>query len=220
MLIDVDTVPTAVRAVRRISRFWASRTRSLAVLRDALTSDVVLLRGPAGVGKTSLLRQFAASLDDDTQRGVQFIDGSLTAPESIPQILAAFDEGPSAHILLIDNHVEGAGLSTDHLLQLLRSDSNLQIVVATRQATGLESPLVALEFDVQVLPAEHLLMTRDELAEVVKLNGVATTEVGIDALAERGPHSRSWPAHACDSRACRCARVTRRGRWPSTPAPR
>lgn len=191
MLIDVDTVPTAVRAVRRISRFWASRTHSLALLRDALTSDVVLLRGPAGVGKTSLLRQFAASLDDDTQRGVQFIDGSLTTPESIPQILAAFAEGPSAHLLLIDNHVEGAGLSTDHLLQLLRSDSHLQIVVTTRQATGLESPLVALEFDVQVIPAEHLLMTRDELAEVLELNGVATTEVGIDALAER---THGWPA--------------------------
>ena len=37
MLIDVDTVPTAVRAVRRISRFWASRTHCLALLRDALT---------------------------------------------------------------------------------------------------------------------------------------------------------------------------------------
>ncbi|MCJ1706409.1 LuxR C-terminal-related transcriptional regulator [Microbacterium sp. VKM Ac-2923] len=191
MLIDVDTVPTGVRAIRRISRFWAPRAEPLTLLHDALSSDVVLLRGPAGVGKTSLLRQFAASLDDDADRGVQFIDGSRTTPESMPRILAAFGEGPSAHVLLIDNHIEGTGLSTEHVLHLLRSDSNLQIVVATRQATGLESPLVALEFDVQVIPAERLLMTRDDLADVLALNGVATTEVGIDALAER---THGWPA--------------------------
>ncbi len=191
MLIDVDTIPTGVRAIRRISRFWASRPGAIALLRDALSSDVVLLRGPAGVGKTALLRQFAASLDDDTERGVQLIDGSTTVPESIPHILAAFAEGPSAHVLLIDNHTEGAGLSTEHLLHLLRSDSALQIVVATRQATGLESPLVALEFDVQVMPAEHLLMTRQELSDVLSLNGIATTDVGIDALAER---THGWPA--------------------------
>lgn len=191
MLIDVDSIPTGVRATRRISRFWAPRPASLALLRDALSSDVVLLRGPAGVGKTSLLRQFAASLDDDAQSGVQFVDGSVTMPESVPQILAAFCDGPSTHVLLIDNHTEGSGLSTEHLLHLLRSDPALRIVVATRQATGLESPLVAIEFDVQVIPTEHLLMTRDELAEVLELNGVATTEVGIDALAER---THGWPA--------------------------
>jgi LuxR family maltose regulon positive regulatory protein len=191
MLIDVDTIPTGARATRRISRFWAPRPTSLARLRDALSSDVVLLRGPAGVGKTSLLRQFAASLDEDDQRGVQFIDGSVTSPESLPQVLAAFEEGPGLHVLLIDNHAEGAGLSTEHLLHLLRADANLRIVVATRQATGLESPLVALEFDVQVVAAEHLLMRRDEVADVLGLNGVETTEVGIDALAER---THGWPA--------------------------
>ncbi|MDQ1082998.1 MULTISPECIES: LuxR C-terminal-related transcriptional regulator [Microbacterium] len=185
MLIDVDTIPTGVRATRRISRFWAPRPESLSLLREALTSDVVLLRGPAGVGKTSLLRQFAASLDDDTERGVQFIDGSVTPPDSAPQLLAAFADGPRTHVLVVDNHVEGVGLSTEHLLELLRCDPDLRIVVATRQTTGLESPLVTLEFDVHVLPTDHLLLTRDELAAVLALNGVVTTDVGIDALAER-----------------------------------
>ncbi len=191
MLIDMDGVPAGVRPARRTSRFWAPRPEALDRLAEALSSDVVLLRGPAGVGKTSLLRQFAAALEADPERGVQFIDGTLTSPEMLPRIVEAFAEGPSSHVLLIDNHVENLGLSTDHILRLLRADSDLRIVVATRHPTGLDSPLIALEFDVQVLPAPDLLMTRDEVAAVLALNGVETTEVAVDELAER---THGWPA--------------------------
>lgn len=191
MLIDVDAVPTGVRAARRTSRFWAPRPEALDRLEEAMSSDVVLLRGPAGVGKTSLLRQFASALEADPERGVQLIDGSLTSPETLQRVVDAFAEGPTTHVLLIDNHVEGVGISTDHLLHLLRADGDLRIVVATRQATGLESPLIALEFDVQVLPACDLLMTRDEVAAVLALNGVESTEIAVDELAER---THGWPA--------------------------
>lgn len=191
MLIDADAAPTGARAARRTSRFWAPRPEALDRLEAALGSDVVLLRGPAGVGKTSLLRQFAATLDADPERGVQSIDGSLTSPEALPRIVEAFADGPASHVLLIDNHVEGLGLSTDHLLHLLRADSSLRIVVATRQPTGLESPLIALEFDVQVLPACDLLMTRDEVASVLALNGVESTEIAVDELVAL---THGWPA--------------------------
>lgn len=191
MLIDVDALPTGARAARRASRFWAPRTGPLSRLHEALSSDVVLVRGPAGVGKTSLLRQFAASLEDDPDRGVQFIDGGALSAESLPRVLDAFAEGPAVHVLLVDNLTEGVGLSTEDLLHLLRSDSDLRIVVATRQATGLESPLVALEFDVQVITAEQLRMTRDELASILALNGVECTDAAVDVLAER---THGWPA--------------------------
>ncbi len=193
MLIDVDSVPPGVRTARRASRFWASRPATLARLREALSGDVVLVRGPGGVGKSSILRQFAAALDDDEQLGVQLIDGASSDTGTAQRIVEAFATGPSAHVLLVDNHVEGSGLSTDQLLHLLRTDPDLRIVVATRHATGLESPLIALEFDVHVLPAEALLMTRDEVAEVLELNSVVTTDLAVDDLTAR---IHGWPALA------------------------
>lgn len=191
MLIEVDSLPTNARSTRRTSRFWTPRAGALARLQDALSGDVVLVRGPAGVGKTSLLRQFAASLEDDPERGVQLLDGAHAASASVPRILEAFAEGPSIHILLIDNFTEDAGLSTEDLLGMLRSDSALRIVVATRLSTGLESPLVALEFDVQVIAPEDLRMTRDELATVLALNGVEASDPAIDTLLDL---TYGWPA--------------------------
>ncbi|MDQ1123250.1 LuxR C-terminal-related transcriptional regulator [Microbacterium trichothecenolyticum] len=191
MLIDVDTLPAGARGARRTSRFWAPRPGAIAHLRDALASDVVLVRGPAGVGKTSLLRQFATALHDDLDLGVQLIDGSVTAPADLDRVARAFTEGPSRHVLLVDNHIEGVGVTSDDLLDMLRADAELRIVVATRYATGMESPLVALEFDVHVVAPNHLRMTRDELALVLELNGVETTEAATDELAE---HTHGWPA--------------------------
>ncbi len=193
MLIDVDSVPPGVRTTRRASRFWASRPATLTRLREALSGDIVLVRGPGGVGKSSILRQFATALDEDEQLGVQFIDGASADAGTAERIVEAFATGPSAHVLLVDNHVEGSGLSTDQLLHILRTDPDLRIVVATRHATRLESPLIALEFDVHVIPAGALLMTRDEVAEVLELNAVATTDVAVDDLSAR---IHGWPALA------------------------
>ncbi len=152
---------------------------------------MVLVRGPAGVGKTSLLRQFAASLEDDPERGVQLIDAAQVPAIPVPRVLEAFAEGPPVHVLLIDNFVDEAGVTTEDLLGMLRSDPTLRLIVATRVSTGLESPLVALEFDVQVIAADDLRMTRDELTTVLSLNGVPWTDPAVDVLTEL---TYGWPA--------------------------
>lgn len=191
MLIDVDSLPTNARSTRRTSRYWAPREGALARLHEALSGDVVLVRGPAGVGKTSLLRQFAVSLEDDPERGVQLLDAAQAPAISFPRVLEAFADGPSVHVLLVDNFSEDTGVTTEDLLGMLRSDPALRVIVATRSSTGLESPLVALEFDVQVLAAEDLRMTRDELVAVLSLNGVESTDNAVDKLAEL---TYGWPA--------------------------
>lgn len=193
MLIDLDTPPTAARAARRSSRFWTPRTVTLSALRTALESDVVLLRGPAGVGKSALLRQFAGALEDDPGIGIQLLDAGVVDSETLERVAAAFRDGPQQHVLLLDNLTDGPGIDSAAILELLRSDPALRVVVATRHVTRLESPLVALEFDVHVLTPADLLMSRDELTLVLELNGIETTDIAIDVLMRR---THGWPALA------------------------
>ncbi|MDF2990786.1 MAG: response regulator containing a CheY-like receiver domain and an DNA-binding domain [Microbacterium sp.] len=193
MLIDLDTSPSLARASRRPSRFWTPRCDTVTKLRDAVRSDVVLLRGPAGVGKSALLRQFATTLTDDPDTGVQLIDAHHTSPEHLERVVTAFREGPSQHVLLVDDLADESGIASEQILDLLRADADLRVVVATRHVTRLESPLVALEFDVHVLPPADLLMSRNELALVLDLNGVEATDAALDVLMKR---THGWPALA------------------------
>lgn len=193
MLIDLDNPPAAARAARRSSRFWTPRTSTVATLRGALESDVVLLRGPAGVGKSALLRQFATALEDDPEIGVQLLDAGQADPDVLHRVATAFREGPLQHVLLVDNLDDGPGVDSAVILDMLRSDPDLRVVVATRHVTRLESPLVALEFDVHVLTPADLLMSREELMLVLELNGIETTDVAIDVLMRR---THGWPALA------------------------
>jgi LuxR family maltose regulon positive regulatory protein len=191
MLIDADPPRRGPRPQRRSSRYWAPRTGCLAALDESLTSDVVLLRGPSGIGKTALLRQWAAELDLHPGHGVRLVDGERVDADELERVRAEFSDGPSSHVLLVDDFVERPGLTGDDLLALLHDDAALRLVVATRCATTLESPRAALDFDVHVIPPSHLLMTRDDVARVLVLNGVDATGVGIDALAQR---THGWPA--------------------------
>ena len=193
MIIDIDLAPTSARTARRSSRFWTPRNATMAKLREALDSDVVLLRGPAGVGKSALLRQFAGALEDDPGIGIQLLDAGSASAETLDRVAAGFRDGPPQHVLLVDNLVDKPGIDSAAILGLLRSDPELRVVVATRHVTQLESPLVALEFDVHVLAPADLLMARDELSLVLELNGIETTDVAVDVLMQR---THGWPALA------------------------
>ncbi|MEV8241680.1 LuxR C-terminal-related transcriptional regulator [Microbacterium testaceum] len=193
MLIDLDTSPSLTRASRRASRFWTPRCDTVTTLKDAVTSDVVLLRGPARVGKTSLLRQFATALVDDPEIGVQLIDAAQITPDRFERVSVAFQEGPAQHVLLVDNLTDKDGVTSEQILDLLRADGDLRVVAATRHVTRLESPLVTLEFDVHVLPPADLLMSRTELGLVFELNGVEISDAALDVVMTR---THGWPALA------------------------
>ena len=101
MLIGVDDMVIGVRAARRTSRFWAPRPQALGRLEAALRTDVVLLRGPTGVGKTALLRQFADALASDTEHGVQLIDGALTSPGRPTNVGTVCEMGEDAFLFTL-----------------------------------------------------------------------------------------------------------------------
>ncbi|MBM3715406.1 MAG: hypothetical protein FJW64_06660 [Actinobacteria bacterium] len=192
MLIDFDAHLVSPRGSRRLSRFWAPRTDTVAQMREALAHDIVLLRGPAGVGKTSLLQQFAFELGEDPTVGVQFVNGPATTAQSLARVAEGFRGGPAEHVLIVDSHRDdGPGITSDDLLGLLRDDPSLRIVVATRHVTGLESPLIALEFDSFVLPAASMLMTREEMTSVLRRNGIHFSDDAVETLYER---THGWPA--------------------------
>lgn len=192
MLIDFDAHLVTPRGSRRLSRFWAPRTAAVAQMREALTHDIILVRGPAGVGKTSLLQQLAFELGEDPAIGVQFIVGPATSQQSLERVVEGFRAGPAEHVLIIDSHRDdGPGIASEDLLGLLRDDPSLRIVAATRHVTGLESPLIALEFDSYVLPASSMLMTRDEIASVLQRNGIQFSEESVATLLDR---THGWPA--------------------------
>jgi len=187
MLIDL----AASRPTRRPSRFWAPRPAVLDMLRTALVHDVVLVRGPAGVGKSALLRQLADDLYDDPSIDVQALDAKAAEGPAIGAAVTAFRDGADRHVLIVDDVDDHDTALTARLLGMLRDDPSLCLVVGTRHITPFEGSMTALEFDVHVVPSGALPMTVDDVAAVLKRNGVDAEHEAVETLTER---TSGWPA--------------------------
>jgi len=189
MLIQLAAVDPG-RPSRRPSRFWAPRAAAVARLRNALSHDIVVLRGPAGVGKSALLRLLAADIADDASES-QVIQLVGVDGERAARVADALRDAPGRHVVIIDDFDDRAGVDSEALLDLMREHSDLSVVVATRYVTRLENPLVALDFDVSVVSRADLLLTQGDVADVLERHGVDAADDAIVALTEL---SHGWPA--------------------------
>lgn len=177
----------------RSSHFWVTRTRSLEELRASLVSDVTLIRGPAGSGKTVLVRQLLARLRREHASSAAYVEYG-SGPERLvaaSQALAAIEHAEST-VLIVDG-LRGDARYHQALTDALDRDPRLSIVVTTRHATLLEDPFMALDYDLQFTSPELLLFTDDETAGVLDRNSV---EWSAGAVRTLNSEISGWPALA------------------------
>lgn len=193
MASEAEIISTAPR--RRVSQYWTRRTAALDELVSLLSNQIVLVKGPAGVGKTVLLTQLHALLDRNSEyRVASHVSHGPTSAEELRRAIAyvTVRSPGQKQVLLVDSPQDGdGGIDSEVLLDALRINDDLTIVVATRHSTVFESPLTALEFDAQVLDPARLTFNADEAADVMTRNGVLWNDDALRALREQ---TASWPA--------------------------
>lgn len=179
---------------RRPSRFWTRRARALSELTSAVAANqIVVVRGPAGVGKTTLLHQFEQDLTAAPHAAVVFVHGSVD-PSTFHNAFAHLTSAPeTTHIAIIDGYSESGNDQwlPEILLNALHTDEHLSIVVGTRHSTRLESPLVALDFDSHLLDPAMLRFDLAESGDVLDLNQAPWSDAALAALHEE---LSGWPA--------------------------
>ena len=169
----------------RLRRGTVRRDRLVRLLVQSADVPLVLVRAPAGYGKTTLLSQWS---ERDDRRFV-WADPELAAERSAPALVAAaldaFD-GPSVLVL------DGSPLRADAVQALIRAvPAGSQVALAARGEPAL--PLGSLRAQGQVIevgPAE-LAMTRREAAAMLSMAGVELAPADLAALLR---HTEGWPA--------------------------
>lgn len=189
----------------RGSRYWVARESLVARLVDLVDSQLVIVRGASGSGKSVLLAQLAEALES---RGVETMTVapasgggrpwpvlaehlSGTAPDPLGErdlIAQALQSRPAVVVL------DGFALSDEDeeiLLHLLAAAPDATFVVAHRARLGLERPTTAMLFDTQIVDLDDSPLDAREVRAVLALNGLEATARVIDELIER---TDGWPA--------------------------
>ena len=169
----------------RLRRGTVRRDRLVRLLVQSADVPLVLVRAPAGYGKTTLLSQWS----ERDGRPFVWADPELAAERSAPALVAAaldaFD-GPSVLVL------DGSPLRAEAVQALIRAmPAGSQVALAARGEP--ELPLGSLRAQGQVIevgPAE-LAMTRREAAAMLSMAGVELAPADLAALLR---HTEGWPA--------------------------
>jgi LuxR family maltose regulon positive regulatory protein len=211
-----DDVSTGIVGSPRLARFALRRPALVESVESAMAAQLVVLRGPSGLGKSMLLADWAEKSAERHLRGAWIAperDGTsresfwsrviltlsqagLAAPfpDAIDDLraalLASLDD---RKLVLVFDDFQNAPCDeiAEDILWLLKRRSNLTVVISSRVKTGLEAAAVLASIDTQVIQVSAVLFSSAETAAVLTLRRVSfDTEVGAKI------HSRfeGWPA--------------------------
>jgi LuxR family maltose regulon positive regulatory protein len=189
----VSAAPTSLEAVRapvsagaapRLRRGTVRRDRLVRLLVQSAEIPLVLVRAPAGYGKTTLLCQWA---QHDT-RPFLWLDGAPEFP--VERAVAVLDELDAPSVLVMD----GTELHGD--LDEVRALADAvppgsQVAMAARGEPDLAIGSLRAQGHVIEIGAAELAMTRREAAAMLSMAGVDLEPADLAALLR---HTEGWPA--------------------------
>ena len=171
----------------RLRRGIVRRERLIRTLVQSADIPLVLVRAPAGYGKTTLLRQWSQR---DGRRFV-WMDPEASGDDDAPARAAAMMRGaPAASVLVMDDtELRGDAEAVQTLIRAVPPGS--QVVLAARGEP--ELPIGSLRARGQVMevgPTE-LAMTRSEAAALLSMAGAELDPADVATLLQ---HTEGWPA--------------------------
>lgn len=168
---------------------------------------LVVVRGPAGIGKTTLLACWSQNLQG--HHGI-WIDAEITVSSFWGDLVSLIQEsgyaqpggmfaaGPAVLapeaterlaqlirgirqlgpiVIVIDNAHLLAPQDVDWVIEVVRAVRSVKVVVATRTKMLWESVGVGLQVDVDVIDPHELALSRDEVGQITGLTGEALERV-------------------------------------------
>jgi LuxR family transcriptional regulator, maltose regulon positive regulatory protein len=191
------------------------RPRLYAILDQAATGELTIVRAGAGGGKTALITTWLERVDVPFARGA-YIDlgNDASTLEAVAQALCECDgvSGDGAvhsprelmrraiestvqpYLLVLDGY-RGAGLD-DEIAWLISNTRGLHVVLLTREPTQLEGLGPAIGARVGFVGPADLLFRNDEVADLATLLAVDCSRATIDRVMSS---TAGWPVFVRDS---------------------
>ncbi len=161
----------------RESRFWVDRPRLTDALVAALDAHVVLLRAPAGTGKSVALHHLRKHLRDVGRPVISLHHSRPSLPQSSSEV-------PIGSVVIVDS-VRVDDTMSARLASVARDVVGTVVVVASRAVTALETPRFALRLDTVVVDAALLRLDGGQTAAVFAANGLSPSPTFAHALFPR-----------------------------------
>lgn len=201
-------------AVPRLPRPLARRPRLWERLASAV--PLVVVRGPAGTGKSTLVAQWFACIPEDVDGAWVTLDEEVHSAtrlwEEIGRALAvagvvpSFEDGAASRrairraiqawqaplVVVVERYEQIRDSEADRgIAELLRSCPNLRVVVCARDDTQLREACRLQGVESDVIGVHELLLTREETQALFESFGLALASQQLDDLHRE---TGGWPA--------------------------